>query len=209
MGDVWIQLFTRNDTDRQALASAARRKMTEEDAIGCEVLIARGPNHVNLRNDAALIYQELGQPERALVHFSAVVRLEPQSPSANYNEGVVLEALGRDGEAAARYLNASRLDPSYARAHLAHANLLYRTGRVEPAIAEYRAGLRLNAGEVMARCSLARALTETRRPEEAVIATSGSRSETRFLGVPDQFRLAPQCSRRRRGEATYRGRTAF
>jgi tetratricopeptide (TPR) repeat protein len=169
MGDVWIQLFTRTETDRQALTSVARRKMTEEDAIGCEVLIAREPNHVNLRNDAALIYQELGQPERALVHFSAVVRLEPQSPTAHYNEGVVLEALGRDGEAAARYLNASRLDPSYARAHLAYANLLYRTGKVEQSIAEYRAGLRLDAGEVMPRCSLARALTETGRPEEAIV----------------------------------------
>ena len=169
MGDVWIQLFTRTETDRQALTSASRRKMTEEDAIGCEVLIAREPDHVNLRNDAALIYQELGQPERALVHFSAVVRLEPQSPPAHYNEGVVLEALGRDGEAAARYVYASRLDPSYARAHLAYANLLYRTGKVEQSIAEYRAGLRLNAGEVIARCSLARALTETRRPEEAII----------------------------------------
>src|SRR5262249_43846045 len=60
MGDVWIQVLTRSDQEQQTLTTAARRKMTEEDAIGSEVLIAREPTHVNLRNDAAMIYQALG-----------------------------------------------------------------------------------------------------------------------------------------------------
>ncbi|HWW87595.1 MAG TPA: tetratricopeptide repeat protein, partial [Vicinamibacterales bacterium] len=168
MGDVWIQMLARNETDRQTLMKAARRKTTEEDAIGSEVLIAREPNHVNLRNDAALIYQELGQPERALTHFSAVARLEPRSPAAHYNEGITLEVLGREQEAAAQYDEAIRLDPSYAPARIASANLLYRHRQLDAAIAEYRAGLRVDGANVIARCSLARALTETNRPADAV-----------------------------------------
>jgi tetratricopeptide (TPR) repeat protein/mono/diheme cytochrome c family protein len=178
MGDVWIQLLTRSDADRVQLARAARRQMTQADAIGSEVLIAREPTHVNLRNDAALIYRELGRPRDALEHFAAITRLQPRSPSAHYNEGVTLEALGREDEAIARYREAIRLDPSYALAHAAMGNYFYRARRLDEAMAEYRAALTGDATEaglkadpttlVNARCSLARALTETRRPSEAV-----------------------------------------
>jgi tetratricopeptide (TPR) repeat protein len=168
MGDVWIQLLTRSEADRQTLMKAASRKMATEDAIGAEVLIAREPSHVNLRNDAALIYRELGQPARALEHFAAVTRLEPRSPAAHYNEGVTLEALGRDAEALARYSEAIRLDPSYAFAHNALGNMFYRARRLEDAITEYRNSLAADDSLFDSRCSLARALTETNRPAEAV-----------------------------------------
>jgi tetratricopeptide (TPR) repeat protein len=168
MGDVWIQLLTRSEADRRMLTEAARRKMTAEDAIGAEVMIAREPNHVNLRNDAALIYRELGQPERALVHFAAVTHLEAQSPAAHYNEGITLEELGREGEAVAHFETAMRLDPSYAPAHSAMGNSLYRARRVDEAISEYRAALKSEPALTGARCSLARALTETHRPTDAI-----------------------------------------
>ena len=103
MGDVWIQMFTRGEADRQTLMRSANRKMTVEDAVGAEVLIAREPNHVNLRNDAALIYQELGEPERALVHFTAVARLT-LSPRLPQQRGT-LEALGRRDEAKGQHEN--------------------------------------------------------------------------------------------------------
>ena len=167
MGDVWIQMLARTDDDRRRLAEAARRKMTEEDAIGAEVLVAREPNHVNLRNDAALIYRELGRPDRALAHFAAVTRLEPLSPAAHYNEGVTLEILGRESDAAARYAEAIRLDPSYALAHNALGNMRYRARRLDEAITEYRAALQANPTLAITHCNLARALTETNRPADA------------------------------------------
>jgi tetratricopeptide (TPR) repeat protein len=168
MGDVWIQLLTRSEADRQTLMNAAGRKMAEADAIGAEVLIAREPSHVALRNDAALIYRELGRPERALDHFAAVRRLEPESPAAHYNEGVTLEALGRDADATARFADAIRLDPGYALAHNALGNSFVRARRFDEAIAEYRRALGADASLVNTRCSLARALIETDRPAEAV-----------------------------------------
>jgi tetratricopeptide (TPR) repeat protein len=167
MADVWIQVMTRTERDRTAFTTAARRKMTREDAVGSEVLIARTPDYVALRNDAALIYKELGQFDRALVHFAAVTRLQPQSAAAHYNEGVVLEALGREPEAAEQYATALRLDPSYALAHNATANLHYRAGRIDEAIGEYRAAVAADPSFAIAHCSLARALTQTGRPGEA------------------------------------------
>jgi tetratricopeptide (TPR) repeat protein len=169
MADVWIQMLTRTAADRHILDEAAHHKMLEEDAIGSEVLIAREPDYVNLRNDAALIYRELGRPDRALVHFAAVTRLEPKSAAAHYNEAVTLEMLGRESDALAHYQQAIRLDPSYALARNALGNMFYRARRLPEAIAEYRAAVQADASLVGTRCSLARALTETGRPAEAVV----------------------------------------
>lgn len=168
MADVWIQLLTRDENDRKRLTDAARRKMTEEDAIGMEVLVAREPNYVSLRNDAASIYRELGRFEQALAHFTAAARLEPRSPAAQYNVGVTLEALGRETEAVSRYQEAIHLDSSYAPAHNALANAWYRRRELDAAILEYRAALQSDDTLALTHCSLARALTETNRPAEAI-----------------------------------------
>ena len=79
MADMWIQVMTRSESDRQRLIADVRRKMAAEDAIGCEVLIAREPEYAALRNDAAALYMELGQPEQALTHFRAVEHMQPAS----------------------------------------------------------------------------------------------------------------------------------
>jgi tetratricopeptide (TPR) repeat protein len=168
MADVWIQMLPRTDADREVLDKAARRKMLEEDAVGSEVLIAREPDYVNLRNDAALIYRELGRPDRALLHFAAVTRLDPRSPAAHYNEAVTLEMLGRESEALAHYREAIRLDPSYALAHKALGNTSFRAGRFDEAISEFRTALRADPSLATTHCSLAQALTASGRPADAV-----------------------------------------
>jgi tetratricopeptide (TPR) repeat protein len=137
MADVWIQVMTRDGTDRARLAADARRKMAVEDAIGCETLIARQPEYADLRNDAANLYLELGEPQDALRHFEAVARLQPQSAPAHYNVGVALEASGRPGDAALQYETAVRLDPAYSLAHNNLGNLRLAAGRVDEARREY------------------------------------------------------------------------
>jgi len=94
MGDLWMQVMTRSEPDRQRLERAARVKMQTEDAIGGEQVLAREPNHADLHNDVALIYMSLGRRRDALRHFAAVTVLRPESAPAYYNEGVALEAAG-------------------------------------------------------------------------------------------------------------------
>ena len=77
------------------------------------MLLAREPNHINLRNDAAQIYMALGKPWEAMLHFAAVVRLQPKSPAAWFNEGTAREAMGRPNEAKIRYRQALGFDPDY------------------------------------------------------------------------------------------------
>ena len=137
MGDVWVQVMTRTEADRARLSRDIRRKMAAEDAIGCEVLIAREPNHADLRNDAALLYMELGQPGRAAAHFNVVTRLRPQSAVARYNVGVAREAAGKSADAAREYEAALRLDPAYSLAHNNLGNVRLAEGRIADARRHY------------------------------------------------------------------------
>jgi tetratricopeptide (TPR) repeat protein len=138
MADVWLQVMPANDADRQRLVADVRRKMLTEDAAGCEVLLAREPDHVALRNDAATIYMELGKPERAAGHFEAVATLEPQSAAAQFNVGVALEAAGRADAALARYQRAIALAPTYSAAHNNAGSLLLASGRPQDALRHYQ-----------------------------------------------------------------------
>jgi tetratricopeptide (TPR) repeat protein len=141
MGDVWLQVMTRSDADRARLAGDVRRKMAAEDAIGCETLIAREPEYADLRNDAALLYMELGQPARALSHFQVVSRLQPRSSTARYNVAVALEAAGRAAEAADQYESALRLEPAYSLAHNNLGSLRVAEGRLDEARRHYEAAV--------------------------------------------------------------------
>ncbi|MDR1990255.1 MAG: tetratricopeptide repeat protein [Acidobacteriaceae bacterium] len=166
MGDVWFQLKTA-PADRPRLADAAQHKMAVEQAIGSEVLVARNPDYVSLRNDAAVNYLDLGQPENALRHFDAVTRLAPDSASAWYNDGIALDALGRRADAAAAYRRAIALNPAYSQAHNNLGNALAAEGRLTEAIASYRTALRVDAANPEAHCNLAQALLFTNQPGDA------------------------------------------
>ena len=133
MADVWIQVLTRSDEDRRRLEPDIRRKMAIEDTIGCETLIAREPDYVALRDDAAALYMELGQPARALTHFVAVERLEPGSARARYNTAVALDALGRSADASRKYEETIRLEPGYSAAHNNLGSLLFAARRLDEA----------------------------------------------------------------------------
>jgi tetratricopeptide (TPR) repeat protein len=170
MGDLWIQVLTRSDADRRQLLASARNKMRLEDAAGSEVLIEREPAHVSLRNDAALIYMELGRPLDALKHFETVTRLESHSATARYNEGVALEAARRDAEALKRYEEAIGLDPQYAAAHNNLGTMLLAAGRAAEAVVHYRRAVELSPTNAEARNNLGGLLVATAADLDEAIA---------------------------------------
>lgn len=167
MADVWLQVVTDTNAERTQLARLASLKSTAEDAIGVETLIAREPGHFNLRNDAALIYQELNQPQKVLEHFQAARRIQPDRPSAVFNVGTALESMGRLEEARLAYEGAMALDAAYRPARVRLAALLYRQGELQAALARYADVLALDPGNAGVRCERARILVEAGRPSEA------------------------------------------
>ena len=166
MGDVWLQVTAASPRDRDALARAARRKMQAEDAIGSEVLIAREPDRIDLRNDAAAIYMALDQPSEALRHFTAASRIHA-SASASFNVGVALEATGDRAAAAPHYRDAITRDPNHSGAHNNAGSLMMREGRIAEAHDAFARAVTANPDNAEARANLALTSIARRQPDEA------------------------------------------
>ena len=158
MGDLWIQVLTRDDHDLDVLSRAFRPKVAAEDVIGYEVEIEKHPDDVGLHDSVAMLYLELGRHEPAIAHFRRSTALTPQSPQVHYNLGTALTLARRLDEAAASFRDALRLDPSYANAHNNLGNVLLAQGRNEEAIHEFREVVRLQPESAAAKKNLAAAL---------------------------------------------------
>ena len=168
MGDVWIQVMTRTDADRVRLVAEFRRKATAEDVVGYETRIQMDPDNAVLHDDAAVLYQELGEPGHALRHFAQTARLRPGSAVARFNFGTALEGSGRFTEAAVEYDRAATLDPAYGPAHVNLGNMLLRQGRLADAAHQYREAVRVQPDNADGQNNLGRVLVAEGRQQDAV-----------------------------------------
>jgi tetratricopeptide (TPR) repeat protein len=144
MGDLWIQMLTRDDRDRQVLSAAIESKEMMEDVVGFEIMTRRDPSNAQLHDDAGLLYQALGRTPQAAIHFEASLKLKPDSAAAHFNLGTVLTLMGRLDEALARYRQALAIRPDYPQAENNLGNVLLLQGHTEEALQHMRAALRMD-----------------------------------------------------------------
>jgi Flp pilus assembly protein TadD len=157
MGDLWIQVLTRDARDLDVLSAGFRPKVAAEDIKGYESEIDKHPRDAALHDDVALLYLELQRPDRAIAHFRASLALQPQSAQAHYNLGTALTVARQLDDAAAAYREALAIDPAYANVHNNLANVLLAQGHTEAAILEFRDLVRLQPASVVGLKNLAAA----------------------------------------------------
>ena len=165
MGDLWIQVLTRDESDLVTLAREFRTKVATEDAIGYEMEIERLPADAGLHDDAALLYLELGQPDRAVEHFQKTLALRGDVAQAHYNLGTALTVARKFDEAVYEYQRAIKIDPGYANAHNNLGNVFLAQKKYDEAIREFTEVVRLQPESAAALKNLAaaRALAAQRR----------------------------------------------
>jgi Flp pilus assembly protein TadD/mono/diheme cytochrome c family protein len=168
MGHAWIQVLTRSEDDRRALAADFRKKQLDEDIIGYETRIRFRPDDPTLRDDAALLYLAAGNTEPAIRHFEASERLRPEAAAANNNLGTALEAAGRLNEAERRYRRAIEQRPDYVIARNNLARVLTASGRLEDATVQYRAVLRVSPDSADAQNNVGNILLARGLDDEAI-----------------------------------------
>jgi Flp pilus assembly protein TadD len=174
MGDLWIQVLTRDERDLDKLSADFRPKVANEDAIGYEMEIARTPADAALHDDAALLYLELRRYDEAIRHFRTSLELKPGSAVAHYNLGTALTFARRFDEAARAYQAAIGIDPRYPKAHNNLGNVWLAQHRYDDAIREFEEVTRLQPDSVSAFANLAGAYAAAGRFERAVAAADAA-----------------------------------
>src|SRR5262245_14667915 len=157
MGDLWIQVLTRDNADLEKLSADFRPKVAAEDIRGYEMEIARNPEDAALHDDAAMLYLEMRQFDDATRHFRTSLALKPASAVAHYNLGTALTFGGRLDEAASEYRAAIRIDPLYPKAHNNLGNVWLAQQKYSDAIREFEEVTRLQPDSPSAFANLAAA----------------------------------------------------
>lgn len=167
MGDLWIQVLTKEDSDRITLEQDFRRQAAAAEIVGYQALIENEPANSALHDEVAMLFLELGRPNDAVSHFEVSLRLQPDSAASHFNLGTALTMAGDLDESIRRYRKALRLDPDRAHVHLNLGNALASQGRTEDALDHYRSALRLEPEYARARNNVGNVLMGLGRLEEA------------------------------------------
>jgi tetratricopeptide (TPR) repeat protein len=154
MGDVWIQVRTRDEPDRVALNRNIRRKWIDEDIIGKRTLVANDPSNAGLRTDLGVLLLESGAVSGAIEQLSLALVLRPDLADARVNLGLAMRQAGRVAEAVEQYRAALQRTPDHAAAHYNLANALHDLGQFDEAAAEYREALRITPSHARAHNNL-------------------------------------------------------
>jgi tetratricopeptide (TPR) repeat protein len=187
MGDLWFQLLTRSERDRAILNAEVVAKMTAEDIVGYESLLAVDPDDAELHDDVALLYLGDGRAGDAVRHFEASLQLKPGSAPAHFNLGTALSVAGRLQDAIAQYRRALAIEPGYASAHNNLGSVLASVGRRTEAIPHFREAVRHDGANVQAWRNLAwhLATAEHVTPEQASEAVQAAERAANLTGRRD------------------------
>jgi tetratricopeptide (TPR) repeat protein len=169
MGDLWIQVLTRDDRDLQTLNTAFHAKAIAEDIVGYESMIRRDPRRIQLHDDVAQLYLDQGRASEATAHLEASVRLRPESAAAHFNFGTALTLAGRLDEAIDQYRQALQIKPDYALAHNNLGNVLVGRGKRGEALEHFREALRLDPSNAEAHYNVGSVLRSWGDLAEAVV----------------------------------------
>jgi tetratricopeptide (TPR) repeat protein len=168
MGDLWIQVLTRDARDLATLDAHFRPKALGEDVVGYEARIKAEPGSAALHDDAALLYLDLDRPADAVRHFEIAAKLKPGSAPAHFNLATALTLAGRIDEALAQYRQALALQPEYAPALNNLGAILFRRGQLEEAERHLSAAVRVDPANSDAHDNLGRLLRDAGRIGAAI-----------------------------------------
>jgi hypothetical protein len=158
MGDLWFQLLTGSENDRQRLSDEVTRKMTAEDIVGYETMLKVTPHDAELRDDVAVLYLSRGMVDNAIRHFEVSAALKPQSAAAHFNLGTAQAQAGRFDASVASFRTALQLRPDYSLAHGNLGRVLLAQNKVDEALTHLQEAVKLDPSNPRSLLGLAEAL---------------------------------------------------
>jgi len=168
MGDLWLQLVPKNDSDAALLNADINRKTSAQDLAGFTKLMNAEPANPLRRDTVAMLHLQAGHLDEAIAHFRESLALNRDSAPTHYNLALALSAQRKIDEAIVELIEALRLDPEYAEAHNNLAGMLLLRGRPGEAVEHYRRVIALRPESAEAHDNFGRGLASAGRGADAV-----------------------------------------
>jgi tetratricopeptide (TPR) repeat protein len=167
MGDLWVQLIARSESDAARLAAEVERKRRVEDLAGYTKVLELDRYNPLRHEQVAMIHLGLGRVDEAIKHLREALRLHEGSAPTHYNLGIALSLQRKFDGALAEFRRAIALDPGHAEAHNNAGAMLHVAGKLDDAAVHYRRALELRPDNLDARSNLGRILSAAGRDADA------------------------------------------
>ncbi len=168
MGELLVQVLTKNAEDAARLRAQVARKNLLTDVAGEEKRIADMPTDFETHNALGVAYVQLGRVPEALDQFRTALALAPDHAQASYNIGVIAMGEHRIPDAIASFEQAIAARPDYAEAHNNLGVAFEATRRDDDAERQFRAALSALPSHAAAHNNLGRLLLARGNVSEAV-----------------------------------------
>jgi len=115
-----------------------------------------------------IIEGKSGSPGKAIEHFGAAIRIDPEFVLAYYNRGLTLQALGENERAIRDYTDAIRLEASFADAYASRGTAYENLRQYDQAIRDYTEAIRLAPKTALNYANRASSHDKSGRYQEAI-----------------------------------------
>ncbi len=167
MGEVWIQMLTRDQSDRETLQSDYRRKQLDLGIAGFRHSLDTKPQDANTHLQLGQALYAQGKIGEAIEHYRQSLDLHPSSAETHaYLANALMQQDDPEG-AVRHYSLALEIKPDFVEARLHAANSLMGLGKHAPAEGHYARVVALNGGHAFARFMQAMALIRLGRYQSA------------------------------------------
>ncbi len=168
MGDLWFQVLTADESDRDALAQDFLSRERSAQIGGLQKQLEINPSDVAKRKDLGYLQLQSARLTDAVGTFESVVAEEPTSVFAWHNLGLALNLLGETARAEDAYREAIVADPTHAQSLSNLAVVLANSGRVAAAEGPLRQAIQVQPRYVEAYGNLGAILVAVGRVDEAI-----------------------------------------
>jgi Flp pilus assembly protein TadD len=158
MGELWIQVLTRNPKDRVALERDFELKTLTEMTTYYGYRLKLDANDARAHCRLGFAKSSLGKPDEAIEHFRRAIELNASDDESHLHLGIVWLNQERYSQAQNEFETALRLNPKNYLAH-GHLGLVHMNqGHLRDAETHLRAALRLNPNDATAQENLKRVM---------------------------------------------------
>ena len=113
-------------------------------------IIQINPTHIKSNNNLGVLYQTLGDHQKAEGYFEKAIEIDPNHVNAHYNLGIVYEKLNENQKAIIFYEKAIEIDPNYVNAYNNLGNIFQKLKKSQKAKECYEKAIEINPNYIPA-----------------------------------------------------------
>ena len=148
--------------------TAARNKLWEIAADFFFKALEVNPNNSNLHNNQGIVFQELGQVDKALHSYRKSIYLNPENAEAFYNQADLLKYLKSYENAIKSYMQAITVKPDFAEAFCNLGILYYELKEFNESELKLKKAINLNPNYLEANINLGNVLLDLKRFDDSL-----------------------------------------